>query len=332
MLIHLIAFTEKGKETAIRISEGLDEEFILWDKGSEERAAFAKKAFALGDPLVFVGAAGIAVRTIAPFVKDKLEDPPVIVVDELAMHVIPILSGHYGGANELAVRIAEALGAVPVITTATDINKAFSVDVFAREKGLRIKDRESIAKVSTKALAGKPVTICVEGYPPAGPVDVLISESGSCGEAESLITLEMPEGAGEIAFAPEGLVLGIGCRKGVPSSEIRVFAEECLREAGLAIADVSAIASIDIKAEEPGIKALSEELSVPFITFSGSVLAEAPGEYTSSEFVREKTGVDNVCERAAVTAAGPGSELLIRKQARNGITIACAAKREKTDD
>jgi len=328
MLIRVISFTEKGRETAMRLAQAFPEdEFLFFDKLRESREGFCEKAFAGSDPLVFVGASGIAVRTIAPFVRDKLTDPPVLVIDELAMHVIPLLSGHFGGANELAVRFADALGSDPVITTATDVNKAFSADVFARENGLRIVNREGIAKVSTKALAGKPVTISICGYPPASPVDVLIVRP----ESADRVPIERPEAklvlegeTSEIRLAPEGLVLGIGCRRGTSAEGIRSFAEECLSDIGASLEDVSAIASIDIKADEPGLRELSKELSVPFITFSADVLSGAPGEYTASDFVREKTGVDNVCERAAVIAAGTDGELLIRKQARGGITVACA--------
>ena len=110
----------------------------------------------------------------------------------------------------------------------------------------------------------------------------------------------------------------------MPAEEIKAFAEDCLGMIGAGFEDVSAIASIDIKAGEPGLLELSGELSVPFITFDADLLAKAPGEYTASDFVREKTGVDNVCERSAVLAAGPGGELLLRKQARGRVTCAIA--------
>ncbi|MBR2559470.1 MAG: cobalt-precorrin 5A hydrolase [Firmicutes bacterium] len=330
MLIRVIFFTEKGRQTAERMASALPgREFRLFNKEYENRVDFTERAFFEGTPLIFIGASGIAVRTIAPLIADKLTDPPVLVIDELAMHVIPLLSGHYGGANALAQDIAEALGADPVITTATDINKAFSVDVFARENGLKIANRGGIAKVSTKALAGKPVTISIKNFPPKAPVDVVIAPEGELPEDDpddfaSDAKLALEGDTSVIRLAPEGLVLGIGCRRGMPAEEIRDLAEECLDMIGAGLESVSAIASIDIKASEPGILQLSKELSVPFITFDADLLARAPGEYTASDFVREKTGVDNVCERSAVLAAGSDGALLLRKQARNGITCAVA--------
>ena len=330
MLIRVIFFTEKGRQTAERMASALPgREFRLFNKEYENRVDFTERAFFEGTPLIFIGASGIAVRTIAPLIADKLTDPPVLVIDELAMHVIPLLSGHYGGANALAEEIAEALGADPVITTATDINKAFSADVFARENGLKIANRGGIAKVSTRALAGKPVTISIKNFPPKAPVDVVIAPEGELPEDdpddfESDAKLSLEGDTSGIRLAPEGLVLGIGCRRGMPAEEIRDLAEECLDMIGAGLESVSAIASIDIKASEPGILQLSKELSVPFITFDADLLARAPGEYTASDFVREKTGVDNVCERAAVLAAGSDGALLLRKQARSGITCAVA--------
>ena len=177
MRIRIVSFTEKGRETAARVIAALGEsgtisagEALAYDKAAGTLAAFTEAAFREGTPLIFVSALGIAVRTIAPFVKDKLTDPPVLVLDEQALHVIPVLSGHYGGANELAARIAAALGADPVITTATDVNGAFSVDVFARENGLKIGNRKGLDRdpgLSAAEAGGRPhpkgVTTAADG-------------------------------------------------------------------------------------------------------------------------------------------------------------------------
>ena len=348
MRIRIVSFTEKGRETAARVIAALGEsgtisagEALAYDKAAGTLAAFTEAAFREGTPLIFVSALGIAVRTIAPFVKDKLTDPPVLVLDEQALHVIPVLSGHYGGANELAARIAAALGADPVITTATDVNGAFSVDVFARENRLKIGNREGIARVSTKALAGKPVSIAIQDYPPTKPVDVLIrkasqpqrtgeavgTEAGIDGTTDAAATLCLngtDEALQDLRLAPPGFVLGIGCRRGKGKEEIRAFVSACLAEAGISLGEVSALASIDLKAEEEGLLALARELGVPFFTFTASLLAKAEGEFTPSEFVRQTAGVDNVCERAAVLAAGPDGELIMKKHAAGGVTCACA--------
>ena len=315
MRIRIICFTEQGSELAGSLSEALKtHETEICYKCGTPLSELCSEAFEKNMALVFIGAMGIAVRSIAPYVKDKLQDPPVIVMDELGLHVIPVLSGHMGGANELALEIAEATGAEPVITTATDINGAFPVDIFAKENGLRIANREGIAKVSSAALKGRPVTISIKDYPPQEPVDVVVTDDASY------------ENMASLRLCPGRYAAGIGCRRGRSFEEIREFAEKVLADAGIEISEIGAVATIDIKADEPGIRALAECWKVPLITYEAAVLEKAQGEFESSEFVREKVGVDNVSERAAVLAAGPGSHLVIHKQAANGITFAAAER------
>ena len=364
MKIIVITFTEKGAELAAGLKVALgghETELCLRGKargvsardsavsgqgaGVQEAAAgdnggaapevpldeLCREAFEQGTALVFISAMGIAVRSVAPFVKDKLTDPPVIVMDELGLHVIPVLSGHMGGANSLALEIAEATGADPVITTATDINETFSVDLFAKENGLRIVNRDGIAKMSASALRGKPVTISIKDYPPQEAVDVIIAddmELADSGEGEGK-KAERPEveSLATIRLCPGRYAVGIGCRKGKSSEEIREFADRVLADNGIDAAEVGAVATIDIKAEEPGIKSLAEYWKVPLITYEATLLEKVQGDFASSEFVKKTVGVDSVAERSAVLAAGSGSKLIVGKQAENGMTIAVAEKR-----
>ena len=158
----VISFTEKGAELAEKIKRFSKEQQLPCEihtyhgrKQVENLNAWTKEQFSLRNAIIFIGACGIAVRTIAPFLKDKLTDSPVLVLDEAGNYVIPLLSGHVGGANEIALLLAELLGAVPVITTATDINNAFAIDVFAKKHDLSIDKKEGIKKVSAKVLEKK---------------------------------------------------------------------------------------------------------------------------------------------------------------------------------
>lgn len=315
--IGIISFTDKGKILEAKIAESLPEYEFLTRKEGESLQDFVPRFFDEGSPLVFVGAAGIAVRAIVPLVKDKLKDPPVIVIDEAGCHVIPLLSGHYGGANELAEEIGKAVGAVPVITTATDINQAFSADVFAREKGLEIVNREGIAKVATKAMEGKPITISIKDYPPADKVDVVVAKDFSG-------TLNLK---GQVSgIIDSGIVAGIGCKKGKEFEEILSLLREAMDKAGLDIKELKALATIDIKMEEPGLIQLSRMLSIPLIAIDREILGKVEGEFSASDFVKETVGVDNVCERAALAVVGKGGRLLLNKQTRDGVTVALAGK------
>lgn len=284
-----------------------------------------------GRCLLFIGACGIAVRAIAPHLLNKLCDSPVLVMDERGQYVIPILSGHYGGANRIAGEIAAVLGAVPVITTATDLNHKFAVDLFAKKNGLLIVNRDGIAKVSAKVLANREITLSVETghvregarlpegirlvpYPPEGDVDVLVTGEEKVSDAA-------------LVFRPREYAFGVGCRKGKEAEEIEAFLLQCAGEAGIPLEHFFALASIDRKREEPGLISWSEKHRVPFLTYTAAELWEAEGEFQASAFVLEKTGVDNVCERAALKACGSSGRLVYGKHAEDGMTSAIA-KRE----
>jgi cobalt-precorrin 5A hydrolase len=127
----------------------------------EDLSSWTKKQFEKKNAILFIGATGIAVRAIADSVENKLTDSPVLVMDDRGEYIISLLSGHVGGANELAMTIGGRTGSVPVITTATDINGKFAADVFAKKNSLSIINKGGIAMVSSKVLAGEKVSICI---------------------------------------------------------------------------------------------------------------------------------------------------------------------------
>ena len=280
--------------------------------------------------LIFIGACGIAVRAIAPNIVSKLEDSPVIVMDEMGHYVIPVLSGHFGGANALAVLIAEKSGAPPVITTATDVNHKFAVDVFAKANDLFIENKEGIAKVSSKVLRGEMIKIAIEEghwaeknkvpkaislvtYPPEEVVDVVITSENKVFDAA-------------LTLRPKEYVIGAGCRKGKNYSELEQFITETLAKAGITVHQVYALASIDVKAKEAAMIQWSQVHKAPFITYSKEQLEEVEGDFMESEFVKKTVGVGNVCERAALKAAGLNGKLIFEKYAEDGMTLAIAKR------
>ena len=300
----------------------------------ESLSVWAGEQMAAHHALVFVGACGIAVRAIAPWITDKLHDSPVLVMDEQGQYVIPLLSGHVGGANELAVRLAGELGAVPVITTATDLHDSFAVDLFAKTNDLRICNREGIAKVSAKVLAGEEITMSVPtgylavddtippgirlcAYPPAEKVDVLIADG-----TEEIFRKE----SAELLLQPKKYILGVGCKKNTDSAKLDSFLKKILDEQGIVIEQIAALASIDVKKEERCLLEFSEKYRIPFWTYTAQELQAVPGEFHSSEFVKAQVGVDNVCERAAMKAAGVDGRICRAKQAQDGMTVAIAEK------
>ncbi len=327
MIFYISSFTKTGNFLEKKIKSLFPE--IKWISRTKNQSIndFAKAAFEKRIPLVFIGACGIAVRAVSPFVKDKFLDPPVIVLDERGKFVIPLLSGHIGGANEISCQIAEKLCAVPVISTATDSENLFAVDVFAKKNSLRILNREGIVLVSKKILEGKRISLWIEK-------SIQVQNENSLKNISVLQSASEPDFAdikistGEIKksctlkLKPKILCLGIGCKKGKSFEEIKNFVEKNLKEK---ILDIACVCSIDIKKDEEGIILFSQFLNVPFFTFSAEELKTVKGNFSESEFVLQKTGVSNVCERAALYASG-GGELLIKKTAFCGMTLALAEK------
>lgn len=283
---------------------------------------FYGEQFAWADALVFVGSCGIAVREIAPHVRDKRTDPAVVSIDELAIFVVPLLSGHIGGANELAQRISAYMNATPVITTATDINDKFSVDTWATKKGFAIGNIKT-AKTVSAAILERDVPLCSE-FPINTPLPsgVVLRDSGDVGIYVG-VKKENPFSE-TLRIIPPVLHLGIGCRKGTGADVIRETVSSVLEEHGIDRQAIKQAASIDLKAEETGLLEYCRENNWPVQFYSEAELLSVEGEFTASEFVRSVTGVDNVCERSAMVGA---ERLLARKTARNGVTIAIATEK-----
>lgn len=278
------------------------------------------------DALVFVGATGIAVRAVAPWLKSKAEDPAVVAVDETGRFAVPLVSGHLGGANDLARAIGRVCGAAPVITTATDRNGVFPVDQWARRQGCAIPEVWKIKKVSARLLAGEEIQIRsawpVEGMPPEG-----VSLTAGPGED---VTVDLCRGEGNaLPVVPRAAVLGVGCRRGISEQALETAFAALCEDTGLWPQAVCGAATIDLKAEETGLIHWCAKHGWPLTFYTPAQLREAEGRFTASAFVARTTGVDNVCERGAVLAAG--GPLWARKHGGGGVTMAVARKPLRLD-
>lgn len=280
-----------GLETGERLQRALEKE--------GENVTLAKKSRYLPDPIsvstsqwageqfqagkegvIFVGACGIAVRSIAPYIAGKKTDPAVLVIDECGKFVIALLSGHLGGANELALRCAGYLKAVPVVTTATDLHSRFAVDVFAKKNGCAIFHMKAAKEDSAALLAGESIGFYSE-FPWDGELPEGLVLCGKDGRPSATADPEKGEIAGEapetgiavtihrgclpfkntVHVVPPAAVLGMGCRRGKDAASIRKAAEECLRESDVYREALRAIASIDLKKEEVGLLSLGRSLA-----------------------------------------------------------------------
>lgn len=341
-----------GLETGEKLQKALEKEGeqvtlakksrYLSDSLSISTSQWAGEQFQTGkDGVIFIGACGIAVRSIAPYIVGKKTDPAVLAIDECGQFVISLLSGHLGGANELAVRCAGYLHATPVVTTATDLHSRFAVDVFAKKNGCAIFHMKAAKEASAALLAGGKIGFYSEfpweGNLPDGLVlcgkDGIPSATGQMDESagkvpETGIAVTLHRGClpfpNTVHVVPSVAVLGMGCRKGKDAASIQSAATECLQEADLYKEALHSIASIDLKKEEPGLLSLAESWHLLFETFTEEELKAVKGEFTPSKFVKKITGVDNVCERSAVLASGRGT-LIRKKKGRDGVTTALAA-------
>lgn len=322
----VIAFTRRGAALGRVLADGLCATLhapgrfagAVNARSYESLETWTAEHWRSADALVFIGAAGIAVRAVAPHVKDKFTDPAVVSVDELGRFAVPLLSGHVGGANELAARIAALTGAQAVVSTATDVNGLFAVDVWARKRGMDITDRTLAREISAALLEGKPVGFKSDfgharpgGLTARGALGVWVTCRTGAGPFEKTLRL-----------VPRVLTLGVGCRRGTAEEAIAAVVDEALEDYDRAA--VAGVATIDLKKNEAGLLALCTHSQWPLTAYTAEALAGAAGAFTSSSFVRDVTGVDNVCERAAVLASG--GDIVIPKRAKNGVTVAVAQR------
>lgn len=327
--VSLVAFSDKGEALSKKIADWLrlEQNVEITDIYRCKEGglnAWTARHFRQDDALIYVGACGIATRAIAPYINHKTVDPAVVVIDELGKNVIPLLSGHIGGANRLSKIIADKLGANAGITTATDINGVWAVDTWAKSKGMTIKNPEYIKSVSSKLLSGKNIIIKsfakIEGL----PEQVNVKEDDS-DLSDVLVTYNNID-ADKLVLVPKVLNLGIGCKKGTAYKDIEALWKEVAGLHNLETKAIKQINSIDIKADEKGLIEFANSLGVELITYSEKTLNSLEGSFSQSEFVRSVAGVDCVCERSAVMGAKGHDDscLIVRKTAMNGVTIAVA--------
>ncbi|MDR2433823.1 MAG: cobalamin biosynthesis protein [Treponema sp.] len=330
MIITLFAFTPAGKELRERLSKLLKEkghQILPEEAGELPLAERTARAFLRGNALVFIGAAGIAVRAVGPLLRSKAEDPAVVVIDEKGTWTIALLSGHLGGANALTMEIAESLGSRPVITTATDINGVFAVDLWAGANGLVIGSMKKAREISMRLLRGEEITLESE-YPIAGTVPrglrVVDSTTETAGPEIRVSVYRGREADDSLHLIPRCVYLGIGCRKGAALEAIENTVRQALDQHGIDIRSVKAAGTIHIKKNEPALIRFCEQQQWPLSFFTAEELQAAGKGFTASAFVYSKAGVDNVCERAAYLASQCG-KILFPKFCGAGVTTSAAA-------
>jgi cobalt-precorrin 5A hydrolase len=358
--IAVVAITRRGVETALKIKATLDNAglssvvyapkkysqsgVVALDK---KLAEFVKENYSSVDALVGIMASGIIIRSVAPLLESKLTDPAVIGVDALGKFVISLLSGHYGGANELARIIAEGIGGTAVITTASDATGKMSVDELARTLHLTVLNPESLAAVDSVIVNEERLVVVLIGnaeipLDQVGCYEVKRAKTASQAleiinnyDAGVLVTDEpLPRDVLRIdkvakpftVLKTKRIIVGLGARKDSSVESIIEAVYGALEQAHVPLASVDSFATVDIKRDSKAMMKALEELSKPLEFLSVDALRSVSykGLSPDSKLVQEKIGVGGVCERAALLAARKNPELILKKTKLNGVTVAIA--------
>ncbi len=278
---------------------------------------------------IFIFSSGIAVRLIAPLLNSKLSDPAVLVMDDNGNHVISLISGHLGGANALAKKVAAMVNGKPVITTATDINQLPSIDMLAKSANLFIETPENIKRVNMAFLEGKPVRT----QDSTGQLDHLLpqkfrtsSDNAQTAGADIFCSYNIQKVSREtFVLRPRILSIGIGCNRGTSHEDIKQFLLRTMNEEGLSTNSIYRFATTDIKKDETGITALSQELNIQIDYYDKNALNSVKTIENPSKMAKKHLGVNSVCEAAAILTANNG-KLIVPKKKNKDVTIAVAVK------
>ncbi|MBE0446606.1 MAG: cobalt-precorrin 5A hydrolase [Actinobacteria bacterium] len=335
----VLAVTENGTKIAKLIKDHLEDADVeIFAPSKEERKKswllnLVGRVFAKYDALVFISAVGIAVRAIAPHLREKTLDPAVVVVDDSGAFSISLVSGHVGGANDLARKVSDAIGAMPVITTATDIFGKPALDLFMTELGLKTGDMKRLKRISSGILRGESACIFadislgrwgdrVKAAYSVRPLKQLKNYGKVYDHIIAVVSDEMPDTRpGTLILRTRRVFAGVGCRKDVAFEEVRDTIKGALASKGLHTHNLRGLASIDLKSGERVLYETADHFEVDVTLFPPEELDRvAPNR---SDFVKEKVGAGGVCEPAAILAS-KGGRLILPRTVYGKVTIALA--------
>lgn len=337
MKIAIISVSDKGKELALDLKEklDLDSTVIKTDLFHKNVKKHFMIAFYEYDAVIAIMASGILIRSIAPLIESKVTDPAVLNIDDNGNFVISTLSGHLGGANRLAEKVAVMIDATPVITTSTDVNNRLGIDVLANDLYLSIDNTKEILFFNKAILEGKEISLTVNPNKDftylfeylnenESKINVSIYYSSKMDTDEIHVSLD----GHEMTLREKKIVVGIGCRRGKECEKIYEGFKKSLDDLGISSSRVNMLASAEIKKDEKGILELSDRLDIPvhFVDIDRLKLFESR-DVSKSEFVYSKFGIYGVCEPSAMIMAGFDSKLIYKKTSYGGVTISIAVSK-----
>lgn len=316
----IVAISGSGEAIAERLSAALDAPLHgRADRVENADAYFGnvlehiRSLFAAGHPVIGVCASGILIRAVAPLLADKTREPPVLSVADDGTVIVPLLGGHRG-ANRLARRCADILNTHAAVTTAGDVALGVSLD--EPPAGWRLGTPDLAKPAMAALLSGAGATVTGK----AAWLDAL-----PMGEGVRIAATERRGPAGALTFHPQRFTLGVGCARNCPVEELADLVRDCLCAADIAPGALVGIFSLDLKADEPAIAALTAELDLPLRVFSAEALEEeTPRLATPSDVVYAEVGCHGVAEAAALAAAGAQATLRLPKRKSANATCSIA--------
>lgn len=327
MKLAVITVTEKGVRKGLKIKEKIDCDVFTISKFMKEKTLlienglqnFFEKNLLKYDTFLFITASGIAVRTIAPFIKSKDKDPAVLTMDEEGNFIISLLSGHLGGANEAAKILGEITGAVPVISTASDVSGKIAVDTIAMKINGKLESLESAKKVTSLIVAGKEVNIKVpENMENENPQGVILISNRKNIEIAKII--------------PQNIVVGIGCKKNKEAEKIIDAVKDSFEKLNLCEESIRVFATVDIKENEAGIIGTAEYFGKELKIISREDIQKIENNFETSQFVKKSIGVGAVSAPCAFIAGKGRGKFLAEKLKYEGITISIFEEETKKNE
>lgn len=327
MKLAVITVTEKGVRNGLKIKEKINCDVFTISKFMKEKTLlienglqnFFEKNLLKYDTFLFITASGIAVRTIAPFIKSKDKDPAVLTMDEEGNFIISLLSGHLGGANEAAKILGEITGAVPVISTASDVSGKIAVDTIAMKINGKLESLESAKKVTSLIVAGK-------------EVDIKVPENMENENPQGVILISNRKNIEIAKIIPQNIVVGIGCKKNKEAEKIIDAVKDSFEKLNLCEESIRVFATVDIKENEVGIIGTAEYFGKELKIISREDIQKIENNFETSQFVKKSIGVGSVSAPCAFIAGKGRGKFLAEKLKYEGITISIFEEETKKNE
>ncbi len=314
----IFCVTENGIEIAKKINEKIPSDVFVIEKFNKNFGIsftslkeVVNENFKKYKYLIFIMATGIVTRIIAPHILKKDADPAVISIDEQGNFVIPLLSGHLGGANNQSKKIANIINSIPVITTATDVSGKIAVDTLAENLNCKLDSLESAKKVTSLILQNKEISIDL-------PKNIEVNNKN----AEGIILITNKNNIEITKIIPQNICVGIGCKKGMKVEDLEIFVNEVSNNFNLNIESIKNLNSCWIKQEEEGLLKLSKLINRKINFFSKEEIEEFENLIEEkSDFVKNTIGVYGVSEPCAYLGSNRKGKFLVKKIKKQGMTL-----------